>query len=237
MHRCAIIIIEIEWGVYRMCFPMTHLCVAYDLMNNIEGLEHKGDYMLGVVAPDSVHFRNPYSVEMKKKSHIWYCGETWGITLDHEKWHRDILSIFSMYGNSRNRDFIYGYCVHLLTDWSNDDKIWTPFREASKEESFLESMEVYHTESALVDYQLYKDSSYQKEIMLLLEEGTAYDIPGVVRKCDIEVQREYLLNEEFNNPREDISVQRYCTLSELKVFMEETVALLSKELQIGENRA
>lgn len=39
---------------------MTHLCIAYEVLSSIPQLKKPCDFLLGALAPDSVHFRNNY---------------------------------------------------------------------------------------------------------------------------------------------------------------------------------
>lgn len=112
-----------------MSYQMIHLEVAYRLLDQYKWVEKPEDFLLGAIAPDSVHFHEEYDVQLKEKSHLWDCGPRWGITLESDKWKENVLQFWKLHKEDGNRDFIAGYCVHILTDWLNDLRIWTPFRK------------------------------------------------------------------------------------------------------------
>ena len=125
-----------------MAYSMIHLEVAYRLLNKWDWIKNPGDFLVGAVAPDAVHFCEDYQVQMKEKSHIWDCGPRWGITEDSNKWESNVMRFWEENKGADNRDFIAGYCVHILTDIQNDIKIWRPFRQMNLEGTNVE--EVYH---------------------------------------------------------------------------------------------
>ena len=74
-----------------------------------------------------------YPAFVTAQSHLWDCGPRWGITLDSGKWKRNVLDFWNMHKTDPNRDYIAGYCVHILTDWLNDIKIWSPLVISQKQ--------------------------------------------------------------------------------------------------------
>ncbi len=82
-------------------------------------IERPGDFLLGSAAPDAVHFHDGYQVSLKEKSHLWEFGSRWGITLNSEGWLEAIRKFWEKNQSVENRDFMVGYCAHLLTDWEN----------------------------------------------------------------------------------------------------------------------
>jgi len=54
-----------------MPFAMTHLYIAYNILSNTQQIKKPCDFLLGAIAPDSVHFRENYNSDIKKKIKIW----------------------------------------------------------------------------------------------------------------------------------------------------------------------
>lgn len=48
-----------------MAFQMIHMEIAYRLLNRIPQIENPAEFILGSVAPDSVHMNPNYDVSMK----------------------------------------------------------------------------------------------------------------------------------------------------------------------------
>jgi len=113
-----------------MPYPMTHLCIAYNILNNTPQIKEPCDFLLGAIAPDSVHFRDNYESNMKKVSHLTVGDEKWGEVTNNEEWLENILIFLqeSKYKYKNEVDFIYGYCCHIIADIQNNKKLWTPFR-------------------------------------------------------------------------------------------------------------
>ena len=217
-----------------MAYQMVHLEIAYRLLDKFKWIEKPADFMLASLAPDSVHFHPEYDVSLKEASHIWNCGPKWGITIESDKWKANAISFWELHKNDENRDFMAGYCAHILTDWLNDLRIWAPFREkiikgADREELY----KIYSKEAIGSDIWLHQQSRNCKEIMKLLSEGRAYSIKGCVWKADIEAQREYIINEQYKDKEIiDISGYSYCSREIIESFIDECIELLSEILYL-----
>lgn len=213
-----------------MSYTMIHLEVAYKLLNKCQQVSNKGDFMLGAIAPDAVHFNENYSSKLKERSHIWDCGPKWGITLDSDKWKKNVCTFWKEHKDDDNRDFIAGYCVHILTDWLNDIKIWSPFRnENMRGDNVQEIYHIYGQEAYGSDQWLYQHSVDNGAIMKLLSEGTAYTIPERIAKEDIECQKKYILFEQYKEKGDyDINNYRYCKKEVLLAFIDECVDAISE---------
>ena len=61
--------VNFETEIMVMSYPMVHLKVAYGLLARYGGgwIERPGDFLLGSVAPDAVHFHNEYDVSLKER--------------------------------------------------------------------------------------------------------------------------------------------------------------------------
>ena len=112
-----------------MAFQMIHMEIAYRLLNRIPQISNAAEFILGSVAPDSVHMNPDYNIDMKVKSHLFEdCGK-WSDTQDYQRWKRNIHHFCEMIAGKEDayRDFCIGICVHCLTDYWNDLKICTHF--------------------------------------------------------------------------------------------------------------
>lgn len=213
-----------------MSYQMIHLEVAYRLLDKYKWIEKPGDFLLASVAPDAVHFHNPYHVSLKEQSHLWNCGPKWGITTESDKWKQNVLDFWNAHKEDDNKDFIAGYCIHILTDWLNDLRIWTPFREANiRNDNVEEIYDIYGREAYGSDQWLYQNSSHSKEIMKLLSEGEAYGIDGCIGREDIKRQKNHILFKLYDKQETyDITEYRYCTKEDILSFVEESVELFGK---------
>ena len=227
-----------------MPYTMVHLEVAGRLLRQLGWIERSGDFLLGAVAPDSVHFREHYEVSMKERSHLWTgCGPHWGMTTESEIWKQNVLTFWNQHKKDETRDFIAGYCAHILTDWWSNLRVWIPYRneieqiirkkrlDDGEDINMNEIHAPYGQEAQEFDQWLYHTSDYSEEIWHLLMNGNAYSIRNCVRAEDIERQRRVILTEQFQTKESpDISGNRYCTKEVFCPFIEECVEIIVQEI-------
>ena len=219
-------------GRELMAYQMIHLEIAYRLLEKYDWITNQADFLMGAIAPDAVHFHEKYEVRLKEHSHLWNCGPKWGITIDSDKWKKNVLEFWEEHKNDDNRDFIAGYCIHILTDWMNDIKIWSPFRNANmKGDNVEEIYHIYAREAIGSDQWLYQNSGNSSKIMELLSESQTYSIAGCVDREDIERQKKHILTEQYKNKESfDISEYRYCTKEVILAVIDECVEILAEML-------
>lgn len=216
-----------------MAYSMVHMEVAYRLLAKWEWIENPGDFLVGAVAPDAVHFCKNYQIQMKEKSHIWDCGPRWGITEDSNKWESNVMRFWEKNKGADNRDFIAGYCVHILTDIQNDIKIWRPFRQMNTVGMTVEEVYyIYGKEARESDQWLYQTSLHSEHIMELLAGGRAYSIADCIGQGEINKLIQYMLTEEYVKKEiYDISGFRYCNDKVILGFIEECTEWLADRLK------
>jgi len=203
-----------------MPFAMTHLYIADEILSNTPQIKKPCDFILGSIAPDSVHFRNNYNSNTKKKSHLCVGDEKWGRVTNNKEWLKNALAFLQENKHMENIDFIYGYCSHILADIQNNIKIWTPFLLENKEALEKGMGSIYHQESYDIDYALYLLNPQQKLIWQLLEDATGYDIPNVVVGEEINKMKHDILHSQFlNRESVDVSLNKYVTLSCIQEFI------------------
>jgi hypothetical protein len=203
-----------------MPFPMTHLNIAYNILSNTPQIKKPCDFMVGALSPDSVHFRNNYNSDMKKKSHLCVGDEKWGRTTNNEEWLENVLTYLQKNKYQEEVDFIYGYCSHILADIQNNIKIWTPFLLENREALEKGMGSIYHEESYAMDYALYLLNPYQKEIWKILEDSVGYDIPNIVDANEINTMKYTLLHSQFlERENVDVSLNKYVKLSNIQEFI------------------
>ena len=216
-----------------MAYSIIHLEVAYRLLAKWDWIKNPGDFLVGAVAPDAVHFCENYQIQMKEKSHIWDCGPRWGITEDSNKWESNVMRFWEENKGADNRDFIAGYCVHILTDIQNDIKIWRPFRQMNTVGMTVEEVYyIYGKEARESDQWLYQTSLHSEHIMELLAGGRAYSIADCIGQGEINKLIQYMLTEEYAKKEiYDISGFQYCNDKVILGFIEECTEWLAERLK------
>lgn len=212
-----------------MPYPMTHMEIAYRLLGVYDWIRQPGDFILGSIAPDAVHFHDVYEIPLKEKSHLWDCGPKWGVTVDSQRWKDSICRFWKQHRNDENRDFAAGYCLHLLTDWLNDRRMWSPFREqilqgADYDRIYGDSQ--YRREAHGYDQWLYQNSPHTEKVWELLESGRAQGLEGLIWARDLERQKKSVLTEQFaQKEKRDIAGYVYFGRERIEEFMRECVGM------------
>lgn len=213
-----------------MPFAMIHLNIALNILKSTDIIKKPEDFILGAVAPDSIHFRNEYTSKMKFNSHLCLGTEQWGQITNNREWEENVIQFLRKEKNIENADFLYGYCCHILADIQNNRKVWQPFKERIKNSKIPGVGKKYHQESNDIDYEIFKLPS-QNEIWELLSKGDSYEIPNVTRKYEILKMRESLLFEQFTNRTDaDISQNEYVKLPDMIKFIEKESEYIMKLL-------
>lgn len=219
-----------------MSFQMIHMEIAYRLLKHIPQIGNAANFILGSVAPDSVHMNPRYDVSMKVRSHMFEgCGK-WSDTQDYQRWNENIKSIFCKFFIDKEqtayRDFVLGLCTHCLTDYWNDIKIWKKLQEGYiPPMDFEEFRDAYYPEARGIDLWLYQNSRHTQTIRAMLSEATAFDIAGLVNKTDVEKQRNYLLNVQYNTDIVDIANYHFLSPDSIISFISFTVNAINETIK------
>ncbi|MBQ1801677.1 MAG: zinc dependent phospholipase C family protein [Lachnobacterium sp.] len=227
-----------------MAFQMVHMEVAYRMLKYMPEMKNKADFILGSVAPDSVHMEEVYKVEDKIESHLfWGCGP-WAKTTNSEKWRQNILDFWKTYKEiyvddssheTPTYEFILGYVVHCLTDYCNDLNVWIALKNKSNlPEDKLK--ELYYPEARGIDQWLFLNSPNSEEIMALLEEGQAFSVQNKIKKDLVEKEKLHLLKTQYDtdlteevraNLSDDIVEKyKYVPPKFMETFLNETAEMI-----------
>lgn len=211
-----------------MPFAMTHLSIAWNILRATPQIERPGDFLLGAVAPDAVHYRAQYVSQMKKDSHLCLGPEPWGRLTNNREWQANVLAFLQANRQRKNRDFLQGYCSHILADIQNNIEIWGPFLQANGGAIREGLGSGYHRESAEMDRALYLTHPDREAIWMLLEGASACDLPGLVSREEIERMEDALLHSNYAGVQSaDVSAHRYVT----QAVMERFIATASQSIR------
>lgn len=203
-----------------MAFPMAHLWIAYNILSSTDKINKPSDFMLGALAPDSVHYRDNYDSSMKRTSHLCIGDEKWGEVTNNAEWTEHVLEFLDENKDKDIASFAYGYCCHILTDIQNNIKIWIPFRSVNTYTFDKWGTSDYHEEARRVDQALYSLCKDRTEIWKLLEQSEGYDISGIVQASDTNAIRDSILKQQYQKPETaDLSNHRFTTVQGMLDFI------------------
>lgn len=224
-----------------MAYQMIHMEIAYRLLNRMPQTENAAEFLLGSVAPDSVHMAPHFTIDRKVKSHMFEgCGR-WSDTQDYQRWKSNIYDTFCMISAKRERsgyrDFVLGLCVHCLTDYWNDIKIWrrlqSEYIPPMEPEAFKEA---YYVEARGIDLWLYQNSKNTAAIRELLAGAKAFDAEGLVRREDIEKQRAHLLNVQYDVDAVTISDYQFLSADAIGEFVDSVVNEIAETIRVWKKK-
>lgn len=209
-----------------MAFQMIHMEIAYKLLTRMPQISNAAEFILGSAAPDSVHMNPNYDVTMKVKSHMFEGCGIWGDTKDYQLWKKNIYLFCENIAEKEHayRDYCIGICVHCLTDYWNDIKIWRKIQSKNiPPMSIDEFKKAYYPEAQGIDFWLYQNSKNTQLIRKMLSEALAMDVEGIINKEDVERLRNHLLNTQYNVDMVDLSTYHYFSANSINDFIEFTV--------------
>ena len=193
-----------------MAYQMIHMEVAYRLLDRLPWITQKADFILGSVAPDSVHMNPEYQVSMKEISHLFTGSGEWGNTEDYGNWDRNIRTFWQDHGQqeSLSRNFAAGICVHCWTDLIYARDIWMKLRHHyTPIMGFDTFQKAYSVEARGIDLWLWQNSSNTSEIRKMLAEGKIHELSGLLHQQDMEKLKHNLLYRQYQ--AEPVAVSDY----------------------------
>lgn len=188
-----------------MAFPLTHLCVAWRILEKKPLPERDAaQFLLGSIAPDAVHYRGEFQGALKnnigatkKLSHLCpVSDERWGQVTDNDGWVECVKNFLRAHPNDF---FAAGYAVHALTDIFNNLTIWNNFRTKHPEEAAKGYASDYYEELNHIDARLFFEFPATARIFALLEKAEARAMETLVTAEEVYAIQQNLLHEHFKN--------------------------------------
>lgn len=161
---------------------MVHLAIA---VKYFEDQNIPNTFLLGSIAPDSIHMRNNARRDDKIKTH--FGGQQ-----------TDPFSLESYYKELINQDldpdwkwFVKGYFAHVLTDYFWVQSIYSSYQEeASKNKLTKEDIRTtYYMETDEVDFYLYETKEWKDKVWNGLIHTKIYSITSLLTEVEINFWR------------------------------------------------
>lgn len=215
-----------------MPFHMTHLHIAKNLYHILPGkISDLPRFYLGNLAPDAVHNRKNYNPDYKRMSHLCVGNEPWGMTVDNDSWTENVLEFLRSNINSGNRDFLLGYCCHVLSDIYNNLTIWMPFRFNYPEEFAKGYGGLYHAECDKVDIELGLRKENRDDFWIFLEKAEPVDFNNLVFAEELGKHKENILYKRYvNREHPDLSSNKIITIERTMKFIEDAARFVAGKI-------
>ena len=219
-----------------MAGQITHMKVAYELMEPLGITEGKEQYILGSVAPDSVHFGDDY-LKKKVHSHIFENCGPWGDTQDYDQWIENIRAFAEKYLVSETdrdmKNFLLGIVVHCLTDYWNDLLIWRALQKKWVPPMTNDGFKGFFApETTRNDRWLFQNIDNAKEIMALLQESKDIGFEDFLRVEEIKKMKHHLIYEQYSQKEPiDVSGNKVFPADMILWFVEEVPQRIMAQLK------
>lgn len=214
-----------------MPFPMTHLIIAYNIVQRTNRIQNPADFLLGAVTPDAIHFRHPYQRHLKKTTHLDPSDQPWGQITENEAWTQSVMDFIAEHEDVPHLDFIYGYAAHVLMDIHNNQQFWTPFRLQHAGQVEDVANPIYYRESTAVDRTLYQSFPQRDAIWQLLAQGVVRDVPGRVTADEVAAIQSHILNHQYIEIQSaDMTDYQYITMAQMQRFIHDVSASVEQSL-------
>ena len=214
-----------------MAYQMIHMEIVYRLLQILPGIMHPAEFMVGSVAPDSVHMRSDFGIAMKVKSHLFDGCGPWGDTQDYVRWLSNMEAFWranGTYAKGQEKSYLAGIYVHCLTDYCNDLYIWRKLQRqyAPPMETEEFRTDFYH-EARGIDQWLFQNSPHTKEIVRLFRAGSCMTVLDLIDKKDVEKQKEYMLGVQYPGEVPNLCGYKYLSAEFLETFLNKTVEYIA----------
>ena len=163
---------------------MIHEEVGYFISKKINNDSY--NYFLGLLAPDA-----PNTYGFGKKEDRWLAHQRKN---DYNEWRNPLKEFYEKEKNRYDKDFLLGYCVHILTDIIYDEFLYLKVREEILKDNITleESHEVMRKD---MDKYYFDEIEIIKDI--LKREKITYEINGISKELMYEWKNK-ILNELTN---------------------------------------
>ena len=195
-----------------MAQPMMHLLIADKVYTKkFSSFYSYGDFLLGSIAPDAVHVKENYTRNLKDISHYRFDSKSPISYFD---------TFLDKYCASKNKDFVVGYLIHLLSDVIWHHSVRVPFKEGFlKAPTHNMSMnEAYYADCEQIEQLLFweKDAS---RIIKAISKSKAYSLEGLIDSEDVKAWKEKLIF-EYDNKRKLLLHTTYISEQQIRDYIE-----------------
>ncbi|MCL2775356.1 MAG: zinc dependent phospholipase C family protein [Oscillospiraceae bacterium] len=202
-----------------MAYFMVHLNIAQEMFER-QNIVDKGAFYLGSIAPDAISFKPGCKRADKKFSHFGIGGEDWGDYTTCDEWKNNLIVSLEWYSGKANKDFLYGYFSHVITDIETTRFFVGPVRD--KRDDKL--MEAYKEDCSAAEAVLLSNIKNLDELWTLLYQSNQYCLPEFFDCHDISSMIDFMKNTLYSDMpvKPDYKANIYSTQNFME-FVENTI--------------
>lgn len=201
---------------------MVHLCVAKKLIDTGFPINNVAMFCLGTISPDAIHMRQGADRQSKMAVHLLPFGKTRD-NMEDSTYIKIVNDFISTNKCKTNKDFLFGYAVHILADIHWHSTTWRKFEdEYKKSRAPAEDWrKAYYNDTDIVDYILYKESPWRKNLWQDMQNLEYFDFPDILLAQEIKLWNERTLN-FYDNPENQYKFKgepKYINKSDIDNFI------------------
>ena len=194
-----------------MPLPMVHLSTAVKI-SILQGLKSP-EFYLGSISPDAVHMRTGFVRDDKPRSH---CNARMLTSIN------ELDSLCVMIKNSvcKEREFLLGYLIHILTDLFWEDTILKTYGEryAADATPIQDKRMAYYNDTDQLDFAFYEKENWRSEIWEMLAQTKDFAVENAVNKDEVAAWKYRTLNWYNSGKSQHTNPIKYITYEDLDNF-------------------
>lgn len=209
----------------NLSYLMVHLTIGYKLLELCPDIEDMGAFLLGTVSPDAIMFRPGCIRSDKSNTHFCIGNEGWGYYTNYDEWLASLTRNIRDLSGTNNRDFLFGYMSHIITDIENTKHFWTPIRLSNDQEY----INLYIKDCGEIDSILLRDIENVNYLWSTLKNSNKHCLPDLFKIEDnsllIDKMSSEMYFDRYPTPNYSLSI---FTMSKALRFMDETINSILK---------
>ena len=207
-----------------MPLPMVHLSTAVKI-NTLQGLKSP-EFYLGSISPDAVHMRTGFVRDDKPRSH---CNARMLTSIN------ELDSLCVMIKNSvcKEREFLLGYLIHILTDLFWEDTILKTYGERYEADPtpIQDKRMAYYNDTDQLDFAFYEKENWRSEIWEMLAQTKDFAVENAVNKDEVAAWKYRTLNWYNSGKSQHTNPIKYINYEDLDNFTSYAAEKCEKYLQ------
>ena len=194
-----------------MPLPMIHLSTAVKI-NTLKVMKSP-EFYLGNISPDAVHMRAGFVREDKIKSH---CNARVLAAIDE----LDSLCVMIEKSVGKEREFILGYLVHILTDLFWEDTVLKKYGEQYESDPapIQDKRMGYYNDTDQLDFAFYEKESWRPAIWEMLAQAEEFSVEEAVNKDEVAAWKHRTLNWYNSGKSQHTNPIKYISYEDLDNF-------------------
>lgn len=194
-----------------MPLPMVHLSTA-EKINTLQCLKSP-EFYLGSISPDAVHMRAGFVRDDKTRSH---CNARVFAAIE------ELAPLCVRIENSagKEREFLLGYLVHILTDLFWEDTIFKMYGERYEMDPapIQDRRMGYYNDTDQLDFAIYEKESWRPKVWEMLTQAEDFAVEEAVTMDEVAAWKHRTLNWYNSGKSQHTNPIKYISYEDLDGF-------------------